>query len=589
MTSDTRQQLYDRIRESSLDEVILEEMIRHGFWPRDNDKPSLPAELIKRKGELQREIADLAKAARAYDDADQAVREIMKERMKLARERRIETKRRQAQQRYDKATAWYERRRDDIVHLGDTGSHALAGRTNNVERLTENGLPQFSGMKDVADAMGIAVGELRFLTYDRKVGRVSHYKRFQIRKKTGGMRTISAPMPRLKRAQYWLLENILLKLTPHDAAHGFRSGRSIMTNAASHINKAVVINLDLKDFFPSIGYRRVKGLFASFGYCEALAAVFALIATEADRDELELDGQTWHVATAERALPQGAPTSPAVTNLLCRKLDRRLTGAANMYGFTYTRYADDLTFSADVFDKPALGRLMKTIRYIVRDEGLIINEDKTRIMRQGRRQEVTGLTVNDGLGVSRKERRKFRAYLHNARNTAAPKSWRQGSPAASALGYANFLTMVHGGGVRDLVDKTHAIFGSKAQPPQKTAGAVRGSSLRRAAADGRAPRENWWAPAAIEPPAMPVELFEQTASSSPSGAQTSVPSTGCPQPQRQPDDEVPVPQARPSWLARARRWRIPLTVLLLVMAMISTGGKFLAGLGLYFLWFSKRR
>ena len=526
MTSDTRQQLYDRIRESSMDEVILEEMIRHGFWPRENEKPSLPAALIQRRGELQREIAGLAKEARAYDNAEQAVREIMKERMKLARERRIETKKRQAQHRFDKATAWYEKRRADIVHLGDTGSKALAKRTGNVDRLRANGLPQFSDMTDIAASMGVPMGELRFLTYDRKVGKVSHYKRFQIPKKTGGMRNVSAPMPRLKRAQYWLLETILTKPEPHDAAHGFRPGRSIMTNAAPHTGKAVVINLDLKDFFPSISYRRVKGLFASLGYPEALAAVFALIATEADRTELELDGQSWHVARAERALPQGAPTSPAITNLLCRKLDRRLAGAARKYGFVYTRYADDLTFSADAFDKPALDRLMKTIRYVVRDEGFVINEDKTRVMRKGRHQEVTGLTVNDGLGVSRKERRKFRAYLHNAQDAPAPKSWRHGSPAASALGYAQFLTMVHGDGVGGLVGKAHAIFGSKKPPPKAAPGALRGSRLRQAAAAGRAPRDDWWTPAPLQPPAKPAELLEPPPDQSHARAPTSVPLSG---------------------------------------------------------------
>ena len=509
MTSDSRQQLYDRIRESSMDEVILEEMIRHGFWPSEAEKPSLPAALIQRRGELQREIADLAQQARAYDDPEQAVREIVKDRMKLARKRRVETKTRQAQQRFDKASAWYEKRRDDIVHLGDTGSKALAKRDSNVDRLKVNGLPQFSDMKAIADAMGVPVGELRFLSYDRKVGKVSHYKRFQIPKKSGGMRNVSAPMLRLKRAQYWLLESILLKVEPHDAAHGFRHGRSIMTNAAPHTGKAVVINLDFKDFFPSISYRRVKGLFASLGYAEAQAAVFALLATEADRDEMEIDGQTWHVAAGERVLPQGAPTSPAITNLLCRKLDRRLTGAAQKYGFVYTRYADDLTFSAKAYDKSGLDRLMKTIRYVVRDEGLVINEKKTQVMRKGRHQEVTGLTVNDGVGVSRKERRKFRAYLHQTENAKAqPKSWRRGSPEASALGYAQFLTMVHGDGVRGLVHKAHAIFGSKKRPAVSAPGALRGANLRRAAAEARAPRDEWWMPAAIAPPIKPQELLE---------------------------------------------------------------------------------
>ena len=215
MTSGTRQQLYDRIRETSKDEVILEEMIRYGFWPAGSDRPNLPEELIRRRGELQREISDLASQSRRYANPEQAIKEIMTERMRLARERRVETKRRQAQQRHHKAKTWADRRRDDIVHLGDTGSKALAGRESDVARLEANDLPVFDDMKAIANAMGVAIGELRFLAYDRKAARTTHYKRFQIAKKTGGMRTVSAPMPRLKRAQYWLLDKVLGKLEPH--------------------------------------------------------------------------------------------------------------------------------------------------------------------------------------------------------------------------------------------------------------------------------------------------------------------------------------------------------------------------------------
>ncbi|MFV0294790.1 MAG: reverse transcriptase domain-containing protein [Hyphomicrobiaceae bacterium] len=528
MTADTRQQLYDRIRETSKDEVILEEMIRHGFWATESEKPSLPEELIKRRGELRREIAELAQRAARYDNQDKALREIMKQRMARAREQRLETKKRQARQRHDKAVAWHEKRRDDIVHLGDTGSKALAGREGNGERLGANGLPAFADMKAIADAMGVPVGELRFLTYNRKVSKVDHYKRFQIPKKTGGMRTVSAPMPRLKRAQYWVLDNILARIEPHDAAHGFRAGRSIVSNAAPHVGKAVVVNLDLKDFFPSISFRRVKGVFASLGYPEAQAAVFALLTTEAPRTTLSLDGETWHVADGERVLPQGAPTSPAITNLLCRKLDRRLQGAARKYGFTYTRYADDLTFSSAADSKPDLDRLMKLVRHVVQDEGLTINDAKTRVMRRGRHQEVTGLTVNDGLGVSRKERRRFRAYLHRAANTAAPSSWRRGSPAASALGYAQFLTMVHGPAVSGLADKARAIFAPRRKAANKPAGALGKTNLRVAAAAGKAPRPDWWTPEAIAPPAVPRELAAETprTPATPASASASVPSVG---------------------------------------------------------------
>ncbi len=588
MTSDTRQQLYDRIRETSKDEVILEEMIRYGFWPAGSDRPNMPEDLIRRRGELQREISDLARQSRRYADPEQAIKEIMKERMRLARERRVETKRLRAQERHDKAKAWADRRRDDIVHLGDTGSKALSGRENDVARLEANGLPVFDDMKAIANAMGIAIGELRFLAYDRKAARTTHYKRFQIAKKTGGMRTVSAPMPRLKRAQYWLLDNVLGKLEPHDAAHGFRAGRSIMSNAGQHTNKAVVTNLDLKDFFPSIGFNRVKGLFKSFGYAEAQAAVFALLATEADRTMLQLDGEVWHIADGERVLPQGAPTSPAITNLLCRKLDRRLAGAAKKYGFTYTRYADDLTFSTEADDKDQLRRLMQIVRHVIREEGLTINEDKTRIMRKGARQEVTGLTVNNGLSVSRKERRKFRAYLHQSERDGVSKPWRHGNPANSALGFAQFLTMVHGtaGGVGQLTAKAKTIFGQPAK--SKKPGVLAKKYFREVSAVGASPRDQWWEPARPAEPELPKELVEAREEAlRKRAAQGAVPRSSRTR-GSSPSARAGANQPATGWWQKVRAWRVPLTVAAIILSFNVPGGYFAAAVLIYFLWFYKQ-
>src|SRR5262249_42908696 len=153
------------------------------------------------------------------------------------------------------------------------------------------GLPSLPDVKALASAIGVPVAELRFLAYERALSRVSHYQRFLIPKKSGGSRQISAPMPRLKRAQYWILDNILAKVPVHAAAHGFAPGRSILTNAAPHVGCEVVVNLDLKDFFPTLSWRRVRGKFLGLGYSGAVATVLALICTEPDADEVVLDGQ----------------------------------------------------------------------------------------------------------------------------------------------------------------------------------------------------------------------------------------------------------------------------------------------------------
>jgi RNA-directed DNA polymerase len=243
-------------------------------------------------------------------------------------------------------------------------------------------LPALNHAGDLAGAMGIELGELRFLAWHREVASVSHYQRFTIAKKSGGERHISAPMPRLKRAQYWVLDNILAKMPVHEAVHGFLPGRSILTNAAPHVGQDVVINLDLKDFFPSIGMRRVRGVFRQLGYSSQVASLLALVCTEAPTDEVQLDGQRYFVARGERVLPQGAPTSPMLTNLLCRRLDARLAASAAKLGFRYTRYADDLSFSAGPEHSRDTGKLLWRVKQIVASEGLTVHPDKQQVMRK---------------------------------------------------------------------------------------------------------------------------------------------------------------------------------------------------------------
>lgn len=587
-----RQELYDRIRESSMDEVTLEEMVRHGFWPSGDPLPTLAEELVKRKGELQREIAEVAKDARAYQNADQALKRIMKDRMREAKERRIETKRAHIADRNKRAADWHDRKTKDVTHLGEGHAPALLQRGSDEARLATFGLPHFADLPDIAQAMGIDLGELRFLAYDRPVSKVTHYARFQVPKKTGGYRTISAPMPRMKRAQYWVLNNIVDKIEPHDAAHGFRAGRSIMSNAEPHAKMAVVMNYDLKDFFPSVGMKRVKGLFSSLGYAEAQATVFALLTTEADRTEVELDGQTWHVASGQRALPQGAPTSPAITNLLCRKLDRRLLGTARKLGFNYTRYADDLTFSRQTDDPEAIKKLDWSVGKIIRDEGFTLNDAKTRVMRRHQRQEVTGITVNDGLTVSRQERRKFRAYLHQTAKGKPTGSFRNGSPKNSALGYAQFLEMVHGPGVGQLTKDARAIFGAPERPQM---GANNGA-FRERAGRGEAPLNSWWTPALPQAPVPEPDPFVPKAAPKRSGASTNVPPVSQRQPERQTDPwgaaqstqqtrATPVPQGPRKGLPWSSLKKVMVSLAIAIVAAPLPFSFVIVAFAVYYIWF----
>jgi retron-type reverse transcriptase len=230
---------------------------------------------------------------------------------------------------------------------------------------------------------------------------------FEIAKARGGTRRIAAPRARLRAIQRKLLDEILANVPVHDACHGFVTGRSTLTNALPHVGAAVVIKLDLKDFFPSVHYRRVRGLFQWLGYSAEVSGVLAGLTTY--RPTLASGAVAW-----PGVLPQGAPTSPAIANLTCRRLDERLSKLAARFAGRYTRYADDLTFSfAGSSPAPSLGRLLWWIDGICQQEGFIERTDKRRILRAGAQQRVTGLVVNRKANVPRSERRKFRAMLHN--------------------------------------------------------------------------------------------------------------------------------------------------------------------------------
>ncbi len=459
-TRPTRQQLYDRIKESSKDEVILEEMIRLGFWPENQDAPSLPETIIRDEGRLVRELNELLKKQRRYENRELLLKEIRQKRMEESRERQKANKLLKKKQRGEKAAAWAESKKSNILYLGEDVSQGLSSTETSESLLQQNNVPVVTDIEQLADLLGCSVNDLRFLAYSRKTSRINHYKRFYMPKKTGGKRLISAPMPRLKNVQHAILETILEKVMPHDAGHGFIKTKSILTNAAPHLKQDVVINLDFKDFFPTIHYKRVKGLFRKLGYSEQIATVLGLICTEPDVDSITLDNTEYFVAGDKRHLPQGAPTSPAITNIICRKLDARLKGAASKHGYNYTRYADDLTFSAIGTPAENFQKLLWQIRQIVGDEGFELHPDKLRVMRKGVRQEVTGIIVNDTPGIDKKELKRFRALIFQIEKDGPEGKHWNNSPnlLASIKGYANYVAMVKPEQGKVLVERVNKIL-----------------------------------------------------------------------------------------------------------------------------------
>jgi retron-type reverse transcriptase len=495
----TRAELLARIALSSKDAVVLAEMQRLGFWPKNCSQPTIEAALIEREVELQKALNELQDELRVKGDPQAALQAMRKERMARAREQREANAQAREQRRYERAMRWHEARKTDAGYLGEGVSGGLQADADPAAikaRLQAHGLPALGTPLELAAAMGLTLPELKFLCFHREVARTTHYRRFNLPKKTGGMRTISAPMPRLKRAQYWVLDNLLAKVACHEAAHGFLPGRSIVTNAAPHCAQAVVINLDLKDFFPSITFPRIKGVFQGLGYGESVASMLALLCSENACDELEVDGERFFVGGKgrDRVLPQGAPTSPMLTNILCRKLDRRLQGLAGKLGFAYTRYADDLTFSASGEGADKVGRLLRQVHHVLKDEGFTPHPDKQRVMRRGARQEVTGVVVNAKPSVSREERRKLRAALHRAGKQGVEAATWQGHAATRdvLVGYARFVKMVDARQGQPLLQRALALPGANASP------AARHDAFRIQAAKGQAPMRKqgpWWQPA----------------------------------------------------------------------------------------------
>ena len=228
-------------------------------------------------------------------------------------------------------------------------------------------------------------------------------------------RLIEDPKKTLKTAQRKILAEILEKIPAHHAAHGFVRGRSIVSNARPHVGQAVVIKLDLQNFYANVTYSRVVAIFRSMGYCREAAIWLGRLTTSAIPWSLTVtDGdEATKSLYVRRHLPQGAPTSPALANLSAFGLDVRLSGLLKKFGGHYTRYADDLTLSGNDDFRYALRCVIPLTEQIVRSERFRLNHRKRKVIRRGHRQLVTGVVVNAKVNIRRDEFDKLKAILTN--------------------------------------------------------------------------------------------------------------------------------------------------------------------------------
>jgi RNA-directed DNA polymerase len=261
--------------------------------------------------------------------------------------------------------------------------------------------------RDVAAYFEARLGRMLWTLY--KAPENVRYRAFEIPKRTGGMRPIHAPHGLLRELQDKMKADLDRLYQPHPSAHGFIAAKSVASNAKPHVGKRWVLNVDLEDFFPTINFGRVRGLFLKppFDMAPAAATVCA------------------QIATFKNGLPQGAPTSPALSNLIAVPLDRALLRLARYQHVTYTRYADDITFSTDDMQFPAGLALREQLAdgsytvvagddlsKAVAASGFRMNAKKVRLQGRGVRQSVTGLGVNVHVNVARERIRRLRAMLH---------------------------------------------------------------------------------------------------------------------------------------------------------------------------------
>jgi len=492
---DTRKEYRAAVRDMGKKEFTLLKMREYGFWPkglptpheRQKNEPdgdyqirralltefektaSQIAALCEEKEHIEEKLRQLR---RQYDqtwDIDRIRKDVAQQIMQESIERRAERKRQRELAKAKAREAWERHKAENIVYIGRGYSGGLSDKEIDEAKLHSLGMPAIRDDKDLAALLGLEYRQLRFLAYHRDVVVTDQYYRYTIPKRSGGERQIAAPKSALKHAQRMILERVLENITVSGHAHGFIKGRSVVSNAAAHNTRPeLLINMDLEDFFPSVTFARVRGMFKSFGYSGYISSLLAMLCTYCERVPIEVKGRIRYVKTSDRILPQGSPASPMITNILCRRLDQRLMELASRHGFAYSRYADDMSFSkggktdadadADA-DAESVKKAVFAIQCVVNDEGFRINKKKTRYLGRNSRQSVTGIVINDGQpGVPKAWVKKLRAAVYNAGRQKASGGALPDKTVHEISGMASWLGAVNYNRYRKLIEEARAVI-----------------------------------------------------------------------------------------------------------------------------------
>ena len=302
-----------------------------------------------------------------------------------------------------------------------TGGYLDLTEGTDFDRLRKWKLPELTTLDDLARWLEMPLGKVAWLTARTSSGssvssvQQSHYVYRWLKKRRGGERLIESPKPILKSVQRNILREILDRVPIHSNCHSFAVGRSIVTNAQPHTGMRVVVKFDLQDFYPSVSFNRVAGIFLGLGYSREIALWLARLTTNSLPLVLPFpdSGPSAFRGYTQRHLPQGAPTSPALANLSAFALDVRLSGLARSFDANYTRYADDLTFSGPQRLISGLRILIPLTEKVIRSERFRVNLKKRKVLRNNQRQTVAGVVVNEHPNISRQDFDRLKAILFN--------------------------------------------------------------------------------------------------------------------------------------------------------------------------------
>lgn len=316
----------------------------------------------------------------------------------------------------------YEKRFTDLAKKRNYSSEVITKCLSYAEPLIRKKVPVIYNIAHFSSHVGYTVKYIK-----RAIKHTDYfYRHYEISKKNGGKRKISEPLPSLQEIQNFILTKILYKQKVSRYSKAYVPGRSILMHAKYHVNNHTVLTIDLKDFFSSIRTHHIEAIFKEIGYSQIVSNMLAKICT--------LNG----------GLPQGASTSPALSNIFFSKIDELIAKEVRPE-INYTRYADDLAFSGETIDKEVL---VTKVQSILEPYELKINASKTKLMTQHQQQIITGIVVNKKLQLPSKDRRKIRQELYyikkyNMASHMSKKNIHNKKYAARLLGKINFALLLN--------------------------------------------------------------------------------------------------------------------------------------------------